>query len=371
MSRTKKGNAVLLHVITDFSASAGAETMLARLLRVSKEPRLMVAPLIGVSDRNRSLSDNANVDFRPLGMRSVVSLPRAVGRLSRLIRQEKPSALLCWMYHGMCVGTIAARVAGARIPVYWTVRQALDDPAALTRNTRLALATARRLSPRAAGIIYNSSRALEQHAAYGYADGNAAVIPNGFEMPELGAPAPRSPRVFGIAGRFHPQKDHETFFRAAGALAAKTPDARFVAAGDGMTSDNPKVAAMIKAAQLAPERVELLGQLRDMAPFYRRIDALVLSSRTEGFPNVVAEAMSYAKPVVTTDVGDAATIVGQTGKVTPARDDEALAAAMTAIAQLSPDAYGALAAQARARVSEYYSLEAVAAAYRRFLGGLG
>lgn len=48
-----------------------------------------------------------------------------------------------------------------------------------------------------------------------------------------------------------------------------------------------------------------------MPEFYQSIDLLVLSSRTEGFPNVIAEAMSFGKPIVTTDVGDAAAVAGR------------------------------------------------------------
>ena len=201
-----------------------------------------------------------------------------------------------------------SRLAGAP-PVFWTVRQALDDPRSLTRSTRLAVAGARMLSSRAAGIVYNSARAREQHEQYGYAARFGKVIPNGVVVPEQADPTPRKARVFGIAARFHPQKDYLNFFRAAAQMAAQFPDARFVAAGFGLDDRNSEVLAMIEDAGLDPARLKLLGELRDMGDFYSQIDVLVLSSRTEGFPNVVAEAMSHARPVVTTNVGDAALVV--------------------------------------------------------------
>ena len=86
---------------------------------------------------------------------------------------------------------------------------------------------------------------------------------------------------------------------------------------------------MMAAAGLPEAAIELRGQVDDMAAFYRDIDVLVLSSRTEGFPNVVAEAMSHGKPVVTTDVGDAALVVGDTGVVVPPRNEQALAEGMS------------------------------------------
>src|SRR6185295_10648982 len=103
----------------------------------------------------------------------------------------------------------------------------------------------------------------------------------------------------------------------------------------------------------------------DMASFYQSIDALVLSSRTEGFPNVVAEAMSHGKPVITTDVGDAALIVGATGFVVPPREPQAMAEAMVKLLSLSPHDYRRLAIAARRHVEEQYAMPAVAATYRK------
>ena len=135
-----------------------------------------------------------------------------------------------------------------------------------------------------------------------------------------------------------------------------------------MSSDNPLVSKLIESTGLAREAVELCGQVDNMAEFYREIDVLVLSSRTEGFPNVVAEAMSYGKPVVTTDVGDAAAIIGGDGIVVPPRNLEALAGAMRNMLDLSPADYTAMATAAKSRIEREYALPAIARRYDEFLG---
>ena len=358
---------MIMHVITDFAATEGAQVMLARLAREWREEPTLVVPLRSVSERNRDLVAGSNVSFVPLGATSAAGLAGSIGRLAAIIRRERPAVILCWMYHAMIAGLLAARMSGTGVPVYWTIRQSLDDPSALTRSTRLAMGVARRLSGLSQGIIYNSARAMTLHGDVGYSARNATMIPNGFDLPALGETPQRTPRVFGIAGRLHAQKDHGTFFRAAAEVARTHPCARFVAAGRGLTPDSEAVGALLDASGLSPDRIDLRGEVSDMASFYGEIDALVLSSRTEGFPNVVAEAMSYGKPVIATDVGDAGAVVGDTGFVVPPGDSAAMSGAMRTVLDLEPERYGALAHHARRRVDEHYSLPAVAQRYRAFL----
>ncbi|QRM57705.1 glycosyltransferase [Sinorhizobium sp. BG8] len=360
---------MIMHVITNFTASAGAETMLARLLRTSEDERIIVVSLIGVSDRNRNLANNPRVTYVALGSNSVTGLSSAIPRLAALIRRERPKAILCWMYHAMVAGTLGAVVSRQDMPVFWNVRQSLDDPASLSRSSRMAIAFAKKLSGRAAGIIYNSSRARELHQAYGFSDRNSVVIPNGFDLPQVNPPEPKAARRFGIAARFHPQKDHETFFRAAALVAQTHPEATFAAGGHGLSRNNPAVSELITKAGLSPESIDLMGEVADMPGFYQGIDVLVLSSRTEGFPNVIAEAMSFCKPVVTTDVGDAAAVIGDTGIAVPPRDPAALALAMCRILELSPEAYARLAMSARQRIESHYALPAIAQSYTDFVDG--
>jgi glycosyltransferase involved in cell wall biosynthesis len=358
-----------MHLITDFAGKGGAQTMLARLLHASDDEKTVVQSLTGVSDYYRSLIDNPNVIFVTEGRRSRLALPATLARIGRTIRRDKPSAVVCWMYHAMVAGSLATALAAPRTPVYWNVRQSLDDTASLSGSTRAAMRAARYLSRFPRGIIYNSHRGKALHEAQGYQNRNSVVIGNGFDLPAFVPAEPRPPRLFGIAGRLHPQKDHETFFRSAAKVAAENSSARFVAAGAGLTRDNPEIRRLLDLAGLPADRVELKGEMDDMRPFYEAIDVLVLSSRTEGFPNVLAEAMGYGKPVVTTDVGDSAVVAGEAGYVVPARDPDSLARAMQSMLALSGQDYARLSSAARLRVEREYSLAAVINRYRSFLKG--
>ena len=154
---------------------------------------------------------------------------------------------------------------------------------------------------------------------------------------------------------------------AAARVAARLPDARFALAGRGLEPGAEAPLRAAAAAGLPPERLSLRGEIEDMNDFYREIDVLVLSSRTEGFPNVVAEAMGQGRPVVTTNVGAAAEIVGDTGVIAPPRDPEALAAGMLEMAALSPQAWAARAMAAHRRVTARYPLESAAERFRAFV----
>jgi glycosyltransferase involved in cell wall biosynthesis len=357
----------IMHLITNFTASAGAEMMLGRLLRSATAERVVVVSLMDISERNRNLADNPNIFYFALKGGSAATLAPAILRLAKLIREQQPNVIVCWMYHAMVAGTIGAHIARHPTSVYWNVRQSLDDMASLSWSSRAAILMGKWLSGAASGVIYNSLRARDLHEVYGYSSRNRTVIPNGFDLPPAAASQPRTARRLGIAGRFHPQKDHGTFFRAAASVLKTHPDATFCAAGHGLTLDNPAVVRLISEANLPFRSIDLWGEVSDMSQFYRSIDVLVLSSRTEGFPNVIAEAMSYSKPVVTTDVGDAATVVGQAGIAVPPRRPDALAAAIRTMLDLSPHAYASVAHHARMRVEREYSLATVAQRYNDFL----
>jgi glycosyltransferase involved in cell wall biosynthesis len=94
------------------------------------------------------------------------------------------------------------------------------------------------------------------------------------------------------------------------------------------------------------------------------LDVLVCSSAFgEGFPNVLGEAMACGVVCVTTDVGDAAAIVADTGRVVQAGDWSGLARETLAVLGMAPEARRALGGRARASIERRYALEDVT---RRF-----
>ena len=109
-----------------------------------------------------------------------------------------------------------------------------------------------------------------------------------------------------------------------------------------------------------------------MPAVYNALDLLCLSSAYgEGFPNVLGEAMSCGVPCVTTDAGDAALVVGDTGLVAPRGDAPALAEALLRqLARLEHEPAD-LSASCRERIGANFSLGRIVAATEALLAGLG
>ncbi|MBV7614539.1 glycosyltransferase, partial [Escherichia coli] len=107
----------------------------------------------------------------------------------------------------------------------------------------------------------------------------------------------------------------------------------FKIAGSGASLDNVEVKALFEQHQLDSQKVYLIYQISDMPAFYQSIDAFLMTSITEGFPNVLVEAMASGLPCISTDVGDAKYIVQDLGSIVPSRNSQALAEAILQYAQ--------------------------------------
>ncbi len=370
--------------VTTSLVMGGAETMLHRLL--SRLDRALFLPRVvcltepgAIGERIREL----DIPVHSLRMRPGAPNPLAVARLAAWLKREPPAVIQTWMYHADLVGGLAAKLAG-HMPVIWGIRQSdlsAEGNRWLTLQTIRACARLSRWLPSA--IVCSSEAARRSHTAVGYDASRMVTIRNGLDSAifrpdpetrlsvrqELNIP-PEAPLV-GIIGRFHPQKDHRNFISAAAHLHVRRPEVYFLLCGDDLTWGNPRITGWIDAVGIK-ERCRLVGRRFDMPRLTAALDLAVSASFGESFPNVVAEAMSCAVPCVVTDVGDSSFIVGDTGRVVPARDPEALAGACLEILSLAAEGRRQLGTAARARIRTHFDLGAMVAQYERlYLSTLG
>jgi glycosyltransferase involved in cell wall biosynthesis len=159
-------------------------------------------------------------------------------------------------------------------------------------------------------------------------------------------------------------KDHVNFFRAAALISQTHPETHFLLSGQRVDRDNLTLRRLIQDLGLET-RTHLLGERHDMPRLSAALDIFSLSSSYgESFPNVIGEAMACEVPCVVTDVGDAAWMVGSSGRVVPPRDSHALAAAWKEIIELGPAGRRALGCVARSSVINRFALESVVARYQ-------
>jgi glycosyltransferase involved in cell wall biosynthesis len=349
--------------------------MLAKLLEAdpTAHRQLVVALVSGGSLRSRVAATGAEV--RDLGLVAGELNPFAIVRLARLISRWRPALVHGWMYHGNLAALLATRCLGRRIPLVWNIRHSLHDPANEKRMTRAVIRASAPLSRFADAVVYNSGAGARQHEAFGYSSARTEVIPNGFDpgrfRPDPAARArlrgtlglDETTGVIGLVARYHPTKDHGTLILAAAALAAAGLDLFLVMLGENVTPHNGELAGAIAAAGLT-RRVALLGERTDVAQVVPAFDVAVLSSRGEGFPNVLGEAMACGVPCVATDVGDCRFLLADCGEVVPPGDPPALAAALRAMLQLPLEQRVARGAAGRARIEQHFTMPVVARRYR-------
>lgn len=363
--------------VTSGLETGGAETVLLRLLPAMREygvqstvVSLRTAGIVGPLLRRQS------VPVLALGMPAPASVIFGLRRLAREVRDWRPALVHGWMYHGNLAATAVA--GAARLPVVWGIRQSLGSGPRDKWLTRRVIEAGALISRRAALIIYNSSVAREQHERRGYASGHSTVLLNGFDTDVFCPDVPQAQvvrhelriepevPVIGHVARFHPAKDHATFLKAAATVRATFPAAVFVLVGQGIDPSNAELTALIDSLGLTAS-TRLLGRREDVSRLMPAFDIACLTSAAESFPNVVGEAMSCGVPCVSTAVGDVAELIGDTGKVVPAGDPEAVAAALEQLLTMEVGARRELGMRARQRIVERFSIDEVARRYAELL----
>jgi glycosyltransferase involved in cell wall biosynthesis len=366
----------IIHIISSLN-TGGAETMLVRLIRAMPKHNHIVITLTEVGSLGVSLKASGYTVYC-IGLRASTTW-FALPRLWSLIRRESPDVLQTWMYHADFLGGLIGRLAGAR-KIFWNVRntEIPQGRLSLTGLTVRLCATLSKWLPKA--VICCAHAGLEVHAALGYKRQKMLTIPNGYDTSEwqpdnisrcdvrriygLNGEA----FIVGIVGRYDPLKGYDVFIEAAARIAKVIGNAIFLMIGRHVDSSNIELRSLIESRG-GNAVFRLLGERSDVLHLMSTMDVYCLSSKAEGFPNVVAEAMLMQVPCVVTDVGDAARIVGESGKVVVPGQPKALADALLEIESMSEIQRHEMGVAARKRIVQHYDINVIAQRYSEIYEG--
>ena len=378
--RDQKDKPLKVLFISSGLEAGGAEGMLLRVIEHLDRERLapVVISLTGIGEIGEKIRE-LGIQVHDLGIsRSGLQIPvLSFFRLRRMIKVINPDVVQTWQYHADLLGGLAARLAGIKT-VSWGIRNGELPPEHSKFSTQVVRRICSWLSywlPKK--ILFNSRKARAVHAKVGYDERKFEVIPNGFDIHENRTKTETRATVrreldlsedtllVGFIARIDPVKNHEGFLEAAALIHGDLPEVHYVMAGRNVDESNQDLLRMIEDYKLS-KCVHLLGHRKDIEKLMTGIDVHVSASHTEAFPNVIGEAMASGTPSVATDVGDSAWIIGETGKVVPRGNMQALAEGVTDLLIMPFENRQALGRKARARIKEEFEIRKVAALYQQY-----
>jgi glycosyltransferase involved in cell wall biosynthesis len=247
--------------------------------------------------------------------------------LRQTIRQFNPDIIHTWLYSANFWGRVAGRSLG--------IRRLIASERSIMTSYPLAARLAERLLRCTVWTANSQAGAQRVRGFLGVRAQRMKVLYNAVEPPVRNVQADRDQvrRELGLGleqklvlmvGRLTEAKDYPTFIRAAQRICADDLSVTFLCAGHG------ELEAALReelTERKLTDRVRLLGLRQDIARLLSAADVFCLTSRFEGFPNALAEAMAAGLPVICTRFEGVEEVIqdGGTGLLAGGGDDEALA----------------------------------------------
>lgn len=286
-------------------------------------------------------------------------------RLVALLRREKPQILHTSLFHAVLAGRLAGRLTSVPVLVSWRQNVSLGGWHREWLN---------RLTVSLDDCVVAASQAVKQaeHRCAGTSRNRVVVVYNAIEVPTEAPLADRleSNRVtreslgipeqaflIGSVGRLHPQKGLEDLLHAFARVIPTIPEAWLLIVGEGPLQS--RLQTLARTLRIEP-RLVLPGPRPDIPTILAALDVFALSSRWEGLPLALLEAMAAGLPVVATRAGGVPEVVedGVTGLLVPTGDPAALAEALGRLGD--PVLRRQLGTAGRVRVEQQFSASQLA-----------
>lgn len=307
----------VLHLIPNLG-SGGAEAMLTKLIRNNRDNNvsMCVVTLFTNNYFYNEISETGtkiyslNINNGALGLLKLL-------KLLVILIKEKPDVIQTWMYHCDFIGALL-KVLFPRKKLVWNIRHS-KLVKNVDKNTTILLAKIlSKLSFLPNKIICGSTAAYEYHLELGYKEKKIVVIPNGFDTVHFSPDSNIKEIVreelsildgnliIGHVGRAKKIKNQIALIEAFSNISEKYSNINLVLIGNGLREKYDQHNLVMNN-----NKIYLMDETPNVHKYLKAFDLFVLPSLSEGFPNVIGEAMASGVPCVSTRVGDSAKIINK------------------------------------------------------------
>jgi glycosyltransferase involved in cell wall biosynthesis len=360
----------IVHIINSTNIG-GAENIFFNVVKEFNKKDIVIISLTCQGYYGKKLK-NKGFTVYSINMKKNIFILFQIFKLFYLINIHRPEVVHTWLYHSNLIGGIIAKLSKVK-KIYWSIHHDYEYSNILMMIEMKLLSILSHLIPNK--IIFCSYSSKKNHIKNGYNQYGSLVIDNGiclskFKNDSIFRKKIRSKLkirngcfLLGNISRYHPLKDHDTLLKSLTFLKLKGKSFKCILIGNGLTTKNIELVKKIKKYNLEKE-VILYGSSNKIYQLINAFDLNILSSKSESFPVTLLESMASGVPCISTNVGDAKNIIGNSGWIVNPEDSYELGNCISKIID-KRDLLKEKSKLSKERVEEFFSLERMNYRYKK------
>jgi glycosyltransferase involved in cell wall biosynthesis len=322
----------IVHIINSLK-KGGAEGNLYRLCKIQKKKYknkidIIIITLIdnGYYEYELKKKGIKIISLRINEKNKIFDFIKKITKLRKYIKKINPDIIQSWMYHSNFLTMFIPKKYHNKI--FWNIRHSelnLKISKKMTILLSIICGLFSRFVPKK--IIYCSEKSIKFHENNQfYSKKKTRLIDNGYSD-KIYYPSnnlrsnfrkknkiKKTDIILGYAGRYAKQKNIESLLNAFSKIVKNYSNVHLYMVGKEINLQNKELINIMSGLNIK-DKIVLLNEQKNLVEFYNGIDLLVLTSHSESFPNVIAEAMLCSTPVLASNAGCSKKIIDKYGFV--------------------------------------------------------
>ncbi len=370
----------ILHFIPSLRIG-GAEKSLINLVRTTKEKNIFqsIIVLTDVDPHYRNILNKEKIKVYELEMKNFIHFIKGIIKIKNIVKATKPRIIQTWLYKADLIGLLIKMLL-PRIHLIWNVRCSYLNINNTKFTTLLLIRFLSFFSKFPSIIITNSEDGMIAHKKKGYKN-KWKIIYNGFDT-ELFKPSIKFRNacrkkiqvenyfVIGYVGKFEKIKGISYLLEIFEKLLTKHSKIILVMIGNGFSINNKSFLSFLENYNIPIKKIRLLNVQNNVFEWMNAFDLFLFPSESEGFPNVIGEAMSSSIPCVCSNSGSSKVMlkkIGYTNSVSKIKNFEN---DCSKIINMNKAKYNLLKKKYRKRIINNFSQSKMNTSYAKIYAGL-